>query len=71
VSPETLRFWTSTLIGGAGTFAAYVTGLVLNRVHRAAAADPKEIEALSPELREIPIVRKFVRQKDIRDARSA
>ena len=33
--------------------------------------DPKELEALSPELHEIPIVRKFVRQEDIRDARSA
>lgn len=71
VSPETLRYWASTLTGGAGTFLSDTMGLAGLGLRYAASADAKEAAALAPELREIPVVRKFVRQDDIRDARAA
>jgi hypothetical protein len=70
VSPETLKFWVTTVTGGAGKFASDTLGLGMLGARAAMNPDDPNIEALKPELREIPVVRKFWRQEDIRDIRS-
>jgi len=58
VSPESLRFWVESLTGGAGKFVVDSVGLASIVAHGA-----------SPELREIPIVRKFAKADTIANTR--
>lgn len=59
VSPETLKHMSRTFGGGAGTF----TGSVVDAIALGA-------QGAKPEIREIPIVRKFYRVNSVSDARS-
>lgn len=58
VSPETLKFWMSTLTGGAGQFAmdAINTGMV-------------GAQGVAPELKEIPVLKAFTHEIGVGDAR--
>lgn len=67
VSPETLKFWTRALTGGTCTFLADTARF--GQLAATAAAD--DDGDLWPDLREIPVVRRLVREPDVRDARSA
>ncbi len=69
VSPETLRFWAETVTGGAGKFV--MDAASLGALLAAQATEPKadRREALTPEIRELPIVRTVVRKADVRDSR--
>lgn len=58
VSPETLKYLIRTTTGGTGTFIGDSLGLAYRGAQGAV-----------PELREIPIVRKFVREETIQDVR--
>lgn len=58
VSPETVKYWVDSLTGGAGKFVADSINL--------AAVEARGADA---ELREVPVVRKFVRTSSIVDAR--
>lgn len=60
VSPETLRFWVSSLTGGTGRFM--VDSLNLGSV---------VTQGATPELREIPMARVLVREESINDVRRA
>ena len=59
VSPETLKHINRTFSGGAGTFAGSVVDAVALGVQGA-----------KPEIKEIPLVRKFYRVNSVSDARS-
>lgn len=70
VSPETLKFWTSTLTGGTGK--SIVDGYaIVDRIVRRALATPgtDDEKGLESEVREMPVIRKFYREEDIRDLR--
>lgn len=70
VSPETLKFWTSTLTGGTGK--SIVDGYAIgDRIVRRALATPgtDDEKGLESEVREMPVIRKFYREEDIRDLR--
>lgn len=69
VSPETLKFWTGVLTGGTGTFIADTANVASLAVQSAMESDPKARAALAPEVREIPIVRDFVRKETVQDSR--
>lgn len=58
VSPEVIKFWVESLTGGAGKFIVdtYNLGAI-------------EAQGADPELRELPIIRKFVREPSVADAR--
>lgn len=60
VSPETYKYWVSTLTGGAGRFATDLVGLGTMMANGA-----------DPELHEIPILRKFYKEDRITGKRSA
>ncbi|KRC36239.1 hypothetical protein ASE28_01510 [Acidovorax sp. Root219] len=69
VSPETLKYWTRTLTGGAGVFAADLAGLLrLGKEHYDSPDDPDRA-ALMPDLSEMPIARGFAREDRIGDDR--
>lgn len=70
VSPETLKFWTSALTGGTGTFLYDVSHLA-GLVGRYALSTDDNKEALLPDRREVPILRDYSRQEDVHDARRA
>lgn len=59
ISPETLSYLWRTFTGGAGKFAIDSMGL-----------GTRIAQGVSPELREIPVLRKFVRAESIQDART-
>jgi hypothetical protein len=59
ISPETLSYLWRTFTGGAGKFAIDSMGL-----------GARIAQGVSPELREIPVLRKFVRAESIQDARA-
>lgn len=59
ISPETLSYLWRTFTGGAGKFAIDSMGL-----------GTRIAQGVSPELREIPVFRKFVRAESIQDART-
>lgn len=70
VSPETLKFWTSTLTGGTGKSIVDTYALGDRKVRRSLATPGSDDEAgLTSEVSEIPIARKFYRKEDIRDLR--
>lgn len=60
VSPETLKYWVSTITGGTGKFVTDSVNLPIIMAQGA-----------TPELNEMPVVRRFVRESGISDARSA
>lgn len=59
VSPETLKSLIRTFTGGTGTFIGDTIGLAY-----------RGLKGVTPELHEIPIVRKFTREERINDDRS-
>jgi hypothetical protein len=59
MSPETLKFWVNSLTGGAGRFLADSVNLPIMLAQGA-----------TPDIRDVPIVRKFVREQSISDIRS-
>ena len=59
VSPETLKFWVSSLTGGAGRFVTDSIGAAYGAT-----------EGVAPDLRSTPIARVFVREPSVADARS-
>lgn len=61
VSPEVLRFWVKSLTGGTGQF-------VMDSINIGSAA----VQGVAPEAaRDIPVVRRFVRDIGVADARAA
>jgi hypothetical protein len=60
VSPESLRFWVSSLTGGTGQFA-------LDSINLGATA----LQGATPDLKEIPIVKAFTHEIGVQDARQA
>ncbi|MDP4076243.1 LPD38 domain-containing protein [Acidovorax sp. A1169] len=69
VSPETLKYWTRTLTGGAGVFLTDTFDAVMRRAEYQSSPDDPDREALLSEAREIPILRGFVRDEGISDDR--
>lgn len=70
VSPETLKFWTSAITGGTGTFLSDM--LHLTMLQAAKIGTPADqVGNLSPEQNEIPIWRDYVREERVQDARRA
>lgn len=69
VSPETLKYWTRTLTGGAGAFFADLASI--GRLGIEAYANPNDPDraALMPEMSEIPVVRGFAGEDRITDDR--
>jgi predicted RNA methylase len=60
VSPESLRFWVSSLTGGTGQFA-------LDSINLGATT----LQGATPDLKEIPIVKAFTHEIGVQDARQA
>ncbi len=60
VSPESLRFWISSLTGGTGQFAMDSINL-----------GSTMLQGSAPELKEIPIVKAFTHEIGVQDARQA
>lgn len=60
VSPETLKFWVSSLTGGAGKFAVDAINAPLTLS-----------QGVVPDVRDVPIARVFVREPGISDTRAA
>jgi len=69
VSPETLKYWTQTIAGGAGKFTVDAIDAGILLAQSQVEQDQEKADALRPEVREIPFVRKFYRKEDIRDLR--
>ena len=69
ISPETVKFWTQTITGGAGKFVVDTTTAASLMASRLGEDDPMLRDALTPEIRELPLTRTLVRKEDIRDAR--
>lgn len=69
VSPESLKYWTRTLTGGAGVFLADTFDLAKREALYYAFPDDPDREALASEPREIPVTRGFVREDSIGDDR--
>lgn len=59
VSPETLKFWVSTLTGGTGRFVADMGNAIWGGAH-----------GVAPDLSDTPIARVFAREASVADARS-
>jgi DNA-binding transcriptional MerR regulator len=59
VSPETLKYWTKTTTGGTGAFYADAANYAKILV-----------EGATPELHEVPVVRKFAGEHRVNDTRS-
>lgn len=60
VSPNTLKYWVTSITGGAGRFL----GDTANAAYGGS-------QGVAPELSNIPIARKFVRESDVSDARAS
>ena len=58
VSPETIKYWVNSLTGGAGRFLSDTINLPIILAKDA-----------TPDVREIPIVRKFIREQSVADFR--
>lgn len=69
VSPETLKYWTRTLTGGAGVFLTDTFDVVKREYQYYANPEDPDREALASDPREIPIVRGFTREEGISDDR--
>jgi hypothetical protein len=61
VSPETLKYWVKSLTGGTGQFVLDSGNIIINGLQGVAPQDA----------RDIPVVRRFVRETGIRDLRAA
>ena len=70
ISPETLKFWSAALTGGTGTFLSDLTHLAGLGV-RATVGDAGQPGDLSPEPKEIPILRDYVKREGVQDVRRA
>lgn len=69
VSPETLKYWTHTVTGGAGAFISDSVGLAgLGARYLYNGADPDKGD-LRPEFKEIPIFRRFAKEEGVQDRR--
>ena len=60
VSPETMKYWTQSLLGGAGKFVFDTAGIVTNLGRGVTPQDFKDV----------PVVRRFVREGGVSDART-
>jgi len=60
ISPETLKFWTTTLTGGTGTFFADTFNL-----------GSIAVQGVEPSLKDIPIAKAFAHEISVQDARQA
>lgn len=60
ISPNTIKYWVTSLTGGAGRFVSDITTGSLNAA-----------EGVSPEIENVPVLRKFIRQPGVSDSRSA
>jgi hypothetical protein len=60
ISPNTIKYWVTSLTGGAGRFVSDITTGSLNAA-----------EGVSPEIENVPVLRKFIRQPGVGDSRSA
>lgn len=71
LSPETLKFWVSAATGGTGTFLSDM--LHLGGLGVRALTNPSDPDrgALTPEKRELPIARDYVKTETVQDGRRA
>lgn len=69
VSPETLKYWTRAIMGGAGASVVDFAGLAYRGALYAANPNDENAQALKPEPAEIPILRRFSKTEDVRDRR--
>lgn len=69
VSPETLKYWTRTLTGGAGAFLADTLSMLKLGKDAALNPDDPDRAALVPEIAEMPVIRGFVRNDQVGDDR--
>lgn len=60
VSPNTIKYWVTSLTGGAGRFVSDITTGSLNAA-----------EGVDPEIDNIPVLRKFIREPGVNDTRGA
>ncbi|MCP5244887.1 MAG: hypothetical protein H6937_02505 [Burkholderiales bacterium] len=60
VSPNTIKYWVTSLTGGAGRFVSDITTGSMNAA-----------EGVEPELENIPVLRKFIREPGVNDSRGA
>jgi len=60
ISPETLKFWTTTLTGGTGTFFADTFNL-----------GSITAQGVTPSLKDVPIAKAFAHELSVQDARQA
>lgn len=69
-SPETLKYWTRAIMGGAGTAVVDAFDLGKRKVQQFdKTLTPEERDALSSRPEEIPIARRFVKEERITDKR--
>lgn len=60
ISPNTIKYWVTALTGGAGRFVSDITTGGLNAA-----------EGISPEIENVPVLRKFIREPGVNDSRGA
>jgi len=60
ISPNTIKYWVTALTGGAGRFMSDITTGGLNAA-----------EGISPEIENVPVLRKFIREPGVNDSRGA
>lgn len=60
ISPNTIKYWVTALTGGAGRFVSDITTGGLNAA-----------EGIQPEIENVPVLRKFIREPGVNDSRGA
>jgi hypothetical protein len=71
VSPESLKFWQQAITGGSGTFLYDITHLGGLGVRALWNMDDPHNGDLTPERKEIPILRDYSKQQGVTDSRRA
>lgn len=60
ISPNTIKYWVTALTGGAGRFVSDIATGGLNAA-----------EGIQPEIENVPVLRKFIREPGVNDSRGA